>query len=275
MFCDFPEWYCTGMKAGFFQFDTTFGNKRKNFDKVGNAVKTASLDLLVLPEFFVTGYQFVSKEEVAELAEHVPDGATTDFLVNLSQDKGIYIVAGLPEKDGDKFYNSAVLTGPEGFIGSYRKTHLFYEENLFFSPGDTGFQVWDTPLGKIGIMICFDWFFPESARTLALKGAEVIAHPSNLVLPYCPQSMPVRCFENRVYAVTANRIGTEQRKEGEALTFIGQSQIISPKGEILVRAGSNEEILITADIDLSLSRDKKLNQYNDLFKDRKKEYYQV
>ena len=263
------------MKAGFFQFNTTFGNKRENFDKVRNALMTVSLDLLVLPEFFATGYQFISKEEVAELAEPVPGGETTEFLVTLSREKGMYIVAGLPERDGDKFYNSAVLTGPEGFIGIYRKTHLFFEEKIFFSSGDTGFRVWDTPIGKIGIMICFDWFFPESARTLALKGAEVIAHPSNLVLPYCPQTMPVRCLENRVYAVTANRIGTEQRKNGEALTFIGQSQITSPKAEILVRAGTDEEILMTADIDLSLSREKKLNQYNDLFKDRKPEYYRA
>ena len=261
------------MKTGFFQFNPAFGNKRENFDKVGNAVTAISLDLLVLPEFFATGYQFVSKEEVAELAEPVPDGETTEFLINLSREKGMYIVAGLPERDGNNFYNSAVLTGPEGFIGRYRKTHLFFEEKIFFAPGDSGFQVWDTPIGKIGIMICFDWFFPESARTLALKGAEVIAHPSNLVLPYCPQSMPIRCLENRVYAVTANRIGTEQRKEGEALTFIGQSQITSPKAEILVRAGTDEEVLMTADIDLSLARNKKLNQYNDLFKDRRPELY--
>ncbi len=262
------------MQAGFFQFNTTFGKKRKNFDKVRNAVKAASPDLLVLPEFFATGYQFISKGEVAELAETIPDGETTEFLVSIAREKKIYIVAGLPERDGNNFYNSAVLIGPDGFIGKYRKTHLFYEENLFFAPGDSGFRVWDTPIGKIGIMICFDWFFPESARTLALKGAEVIAHPSNLVLPYCPQSMPIRCLENRVYAVTANRIGTEQRKEGEPLTFIGQSQITSPKAEILLRAGSDEEILMTADIDLSLSRDKKLNQYNDLFKDRRPEFYQ-
>lgn len=261
------------MKASFFQFNPIFGKTDENLRNVGNALSTASLDLLVLPEFFATGYQFISKEEVAELAEPVPDGKTTDFLVTLSREKGMYIVAGLPERDSDTFYNSAVLTGPEGFIGRYRKTHLFYEEKLFFAPGDTGFRVWDTHLGKIGIMICFDWFFPESARTLALKGAEVIAHPSNLVLPFCPQSMPVRCLENRVYAVTANRIGTEQRKEGEPLTFIGQSQITSPKAEILIRAGVDEEILMTADIDLSLARDKKLNQYNDLLEDRRPKYY--
>ncbi|MBI5074486.1 MAG: acyltransferase [Nitrospirae bacterium] len=262
------------MKASFFQFNPAFGKKSDNLLRVSDVVSDITADLLVLPEFFATGYQFASADEVVDLAESVPEGETTKFLTYLSKEKGMYIVAGLPERDGGKFYNSAVFTGPKGFIGRYRKTHLFYEENIFFTPGDTGFQVWETPIGKIGIMICFDWFFPESARTLALKGAEVIAHPSNLVLPFCPQAMPIRCLENRIYAVTANRIGTEQRKEGEALTFIGQSQITSPKAEILVRAGSDEEILMTADIDLSLARDKKLNQYNDLFKDRRPEFYQ-
>jgi 5-aminopentanamidase len=261
------------MNTGFFQFNTAFGRKKENFEKVRAAVSGGCPDLLVLPEFFATGYQFVSRDEVAELAEPIPNGETTEFLLTLSREHGSYIVAGLPEKSGDIFYNSAVLTGPEGLVGLYRKTHLFFEENLFFAPGDTGFRVWDTKIGRIGVMICFDWFFPESSRTLALKGAEVIAHPSNLVLPYCPQSMPVRSLENRVFAVTANRTGTEQRKEGTALTFIGLSQITSPRAEILARAGSYDEILMTADIDLSLARDKSLNPFNDLFKDRRPAFY--
>jgi len=263
--------YC--MHAGFFQFNTSFGRKQENFGKVNAATKDTSLGLLVLPEFFATGYQFVSQDEVAELAEPVPHGETTEFLVSLSKDRNLYIVAGLPERDGDIFYNSAVLTGPEGFIGLYRKTHLFLEENLYFMPGNTGFRVWDTKIGRIGVMICFDWFFPEAARTLALMGAEVIAHPSNLVLPYCPRSMPVRCLENRVYAITANRIGTEQRKKGSVLTFIGQSQITSPAAEILAKADADQEVLLSSVLDLALARDKKLNQYNDLFKDRRPEHY--
>jgi len=261
------------MQAGFFQFNTAFGRKQENLERVRAATRDTSPDLLVLPEFFATGYQFISQEEVADLSESVPQGETTMFLAELSKEMDMYIVAGLPERDGDIFYNSAVLTGPEGFLGLYRKTHLFYEENLFFTPGNTGFRVWDTRIGRIGIMVCFDWFFPESARTLALRGAEVIAHPSNLVLPYCPQSMPVRCLENRVYAVTANRTGSEQRGDKEALTFIGQSQITSPQGEILVRAGMDEEILGIADLDVSRARDKKLNDFNDLLKDRKPDLY--
>ncbi|HEW81790.1 MAG TPA: acyltransferase, partial [Nitrospirae bacterium] len=232
------------------------------------------LELIVLPEFFATGYQFTSIDEVADLSEPIPDGNTTKALSDLSKEKGIYIVAGLPEKEGDKFYNSAVFTGPEGFIGSYRKTHLFFEEKLYFSPGDTGFRVWDTPIGKIGIMICFDWFFPESARSLALMGAEVIAHPANLVLPFCPDAMPVRCLENRVYAITANRTGTEEREEGKALTFIGKSEIVSPKAEILVRAGEDEEALMIVDIDPKTASDKSLNPFNDILKDRREDIYE-
>ncbi|HDZ84699.1 MAG TPA: acyltransferase [Nitrospirae bacterium] len=262
------------MKAAFYQFTPSFGRKEENIAKVISAVKGADLELLVLPEFFATGYQFTSADEVADLSEPIPDGNTTKALSDLSKEKGIYIVAGLPEKEGDKFYNSAVFTGPEGFIGSYRKTHLFFEEKLYFTPGDTGFRVWDTPIGKIGIMICFDWFFPESARSLALMGAEVIAHPANLVLPFCPDAMPVRCLENRVYAITANRTGTEEREEGKALTFIGKSEIVSPKAEILVRAGEDEEALMIVDIDPKTASDKSLNPFNDILKDRREDIYQ-
>jgi len=261
------------MKAGFYQFNPSFGKKEANIRKVVSAVKNADLDLLVLPELFATGYQFISKDEVAELSEPAPSGDTTEALIALSQEQNIYIVAGLPERDGDRFYNSAVLTGPEGFIGIYRKTHLFFEETLYFTPGDTGFRVWDTKIGRIGIMICFDWFFPESTRSLAIQGAEVVAHPANLVLPFCPDSMPLRCLENRVFAVTANRTGTEARKENQSLTFIGTSEIVSPKGEILARAPKDEEALMIMDIDPGTARDKTLNPYNDLLRDRRPDQY--
>jgi predicted amidohydrolase len=261
------------MKAAFLQSNPSFGEKGENLKKAASMIRYADVDLLVLPEFFATGYQFISRAEVSGLSESIPDGETTAFLAATAREKAIYITAGLPERDGDRFYNSAVLVGPDGFIGSYRKTHLYSEETLYFSPGDTGFRVWDTPIGKIGIMICFDWFFPESARTLALMGAEIIAHPANLVLPYCPQSMPVRCLENGVFAVTANRIGTEHRKEGEPLTYIGQSQIVSPKAEILVRAPEDLECLMTAELDPATARDKSLNPFNNLFHDRRPNLY--
>jgi len=262
------------MKAGFYQFSPVFGDKEKNLQTVVSAVRRSQADLLVLPELFATGYQFLSVDEVAELSEPVPDGETTRVLAELSREKGMYIAAGLPERDGELFYNSAVLTGPDGFIGAYRKVHLFFEETLFFTPGNEGFRVWDTGIGRIGIMICFDWFFPESMRSLALLGADIVAHPSNLVLPFCPDSMPVRCLENGVFAITANRTGTEDRKNDQPLTFIGKSEVVSPGGKILVRAPGNEDSLLTADIEPEQARDKTLNPYNDLLKDRRPGLYE-
>jgi predicted amidohydrolase len=261
------------MRAGFFQFDAEFGNKEKNFAKVRSALKDVEVDLLVLPEFFATGYQFASADEVEHLSESLEKGITAEFLTDLCTARRMFIVAGLPERAGDLFYNSAIFTGPEGVIGMYRKTHLFFEENLYFTPGDTGFRVWNTKLGRIGIMICFDWFFPESMRTLALRGAEVVAHPSNLVLPHCPEAMPVRCLENRLYSITANRIGMEHRKEKEPLRFIGRSLIASPKGRVLASAPEDGEALMIADIEPVEARDKRLNAFNDLFKDRRPELY--
>jgi 5-aminopentanamidase len=261
------------MRAGFYQFEPVFGEKEENIEKVLNILKDVNADLIVLPELFATGYQFVSHDEVDRLSEQIPHGYTTEILAGLSRSKGMYIVAGLPEKHGEKFFNSAILTGPEGYIGVYRKTHLFFEEKLWFTPGNTGLEVFSTAIGKIGIMICFDWMFPESMRTLALKGAEVVAHPSNLVLPYCPNAMPTRCLENRVYAVTANRIGTENRKEGQTFKFIGTSQIISPDSTVYAKASENEESLEIADIVLEKARDKSLNPFNDIFLDRRPGMY--
>ncbi|MDA8106824.1 MAG: acyltransferase [Nitrospiraceae bacterium] len=261
------------MKAGFFQFSPLFGDVAGNVEKVGRALAGKQVDLLVLPELFNTGYQFVSKDEVARLSEEVPSGFTTQKLIELSKEKNAHIVAGLAERQGNVFFNSAVLTGPDGFIGRYRKTHLFFEENLWFSPGDSGFGVWDTPVGRIGIMICFDWFFPESARTLALQGADIIAHPSNLVLPNCPDSMPTRCLENRVFAVTADRTGKEQRGGKEGLEFIGTSEIVSPSGKVLLRAGRTTEELGIVEIDVTEARNKELNRFNNLFRDRRKDFY--
>lgn len=117
-------------------------------------------------------------------------------------------------------------------------------------------------------MICFDWFFPESARTLALKGAEIIAHPANLVMPYAPRAMPIRALENRVYTITADRVGEER-----GLKFIGKSLIASPKAEVLSIASETEEEIGVVEIDLNLARNKRLNDMNDIFKDRREEYY--
>jgi len=261
------------IRAACYQFEPAFGETERNLETVLQALADLEADLIVLPELFTSGYQFASAGEVERMAERVPGGRTTEALGALSRKKGAYIVAGLCERDNERFYNSAIVTGPHGFMGVYRKTHLFFEEKLWFSPGDTGFKVFSTEIGRVGVMICFDWIFPESMRTLALMGADVVAHPANLVLPYCPTAMPVRCLENKLYAMTANRVGREQRKEGPALTFIGTSQIVAPDSTVLARAPETGEALICATIDVEKARDKALNPHNDLFQDLRPEMY--
>jgi predicted amidohydrolase len=261
------------MRIGFYQYKPQFGEVAKNLDAVVAVLEQAEADLIVLPELFASGYQFVSQDEVMQLAESVTDGPTTRRLIDLAKNRQMHIVAGIPERAGDRYYNSAVVVGPSGFVGCYRKTHLFFEETLFFTPGDTGFQVWDIGPAKIGVMICFDWYYPEAARTLALKGAEIICHPSNLVLPNCPDSMPVRCLENRVFAVTCNRTGTEVRGGKDPLTFIGNSETVSPRGAILYRAPRDKEELCILEVDPAEARNKALTPYNDLLRDRRESLY--
>ncbi|HEY6262443.1 MAG TPA: nitrilase-related carbon-nitrogen hydrolase, partial [Nitrospiraceae bacterium] len=136
------------MRVGFFQFAPVFGDVSHNLDKVVETLDRADADLIVLPELFASGYQFVSQHEMAMLSESVPDGPTTQRLIDLAKRRRMIIVAGLPEHAGTVWYNSAVIVGSSGFIGCYRKTHLFFEETLFFTPGDTGFQVWDIGAAK-------------------------------------------------------------------------------------------------------------------------------
>ncbi len=261
------------MRVGYYQNNPEFGAVAENLDRIAAKLDEAEADLIVLPELCASGYQFISQDEVNRLAEPVPDGPTTKRLLDIAKRKQLFIVAGLPERTGLACYNSAVAVGPKGFIGCYRKTHLFFEETLFFTPGDTGFQVWDIDQAKIGVMVCFDWYYPESARTLALKGAEIICHPSNLVLPNCPDSMPVRCLENRVFAVTCNRTGSEARGGKDQLTYIGNSEVVNPRGMILHRAPREREELCVVEIDPVEARNKSVTRYNDLLRDRRESLY--
>ena len=163
------------------------------------------------------------------------------------------------------------LISPDGLIGVYRKAHLFFEEKKFFQPGDTGFHIFEYKNVKLGMLICFDWIYPEAMRTLSIKGAQIILHPANLVTPYCPDAMITRALENRVFIILANRCGEEERN-GKNNKFIGQSEVVSPQGKILVRVGQEECVKIV-DIDPSLALNKKFNQYNDLLIDRREHLY--
>ncbi len=261
------------MKVGFFQFAPQFGELARNLQSILDAIESFEGDLLVFPELALSGYQFVSKNEVRELAIEIPTGTVFQQLEEVIREHSIYAVIGLAEHASSALYNSAVLIGPNGYIGTYRKVHLFLEETLWFSPGDTGFRVWDIGLAKLGLLVCFDWFYPEAARTLALQGADILCHPSNLVLPHCPDAMVTRCLENRVFAITANRVGQEQRGEKSALQFIGLSEIVAPNGQVVHRASRDDSELFTTTIDVTHARDKRVNAYNDLFKDRQPQWY--
>ncbi|HIE66010.1 MAG: nitrilase-related carbon-nitrogen hydrolase [Nitrospira sp.] len=269
------------MKLGFVQMDCRFGEVEKNLEKAIGFILRKKSDLWVLPELFNTGYQFVSKKEVAELSEAVPGGPTTQRLIAIAKERKTTIVAGLVERSGRDLYNASVLVGPKGLIGVYRKIHLFYEEKQWFTPGNLPFSVY--PVGyksdkggtlkaRIGMMICFDWIFPESMRTLALLGSDIICHPANLVLPYCPDAMVTRSLENNVYAVTANRVGVEFRSK-ESLTYIGRSEVVDPGGKIIFRASDKKEEACVVSIDPKRARNKRLNRFNDILRDRREGFY--
>jgi predicted amidohydrolase len=144
-------------------------------------------------------------------------------------------------------------------------------EKDFFEPGDVGLPVYDIGPCRIGMLVCFDWIFPEAWRVLALKGADIICHPANLVLPgLAQQAVPVHALTNRLYVVTANRIGSE----GE-LTFTGMSTIADPKGQVLVQASRTREEVSKIEIDVSLARVKDITSRNNILADRRPEEYQL
>lgn len=260
------------MKAAFIQFNPIFGDIEGNIRKAVTLIKMTEAEIIVLPELFNTGYLLISKEEAFDLSEPLPGGKTTDALSAAARENKVHIVAGLIEREEEKLFNSAVIISPSGYLGKYRKIHLFNEEKLWFQPGDLGFNVFDIGICKIGVMVCFDWFFPESMRTLMLKGADLICHSANLVLPFCQDAMTTRCLENRVFAVTANRTGEEIRN-GKRFHYTGKSQITGPDAKILYQAGAETEEIGLAEINIHLSRNKNLNPYNHILLDRRDSFY--
>ncbi|RLG69031.1 MAG: acyltransferase [Methanobacteriota archaeon] len=262
------------MRVGYAQIKPCIGNKKLNLETTFWAVEEAAglgADLLVLPELCTTGYAFRDREEAKKLAEPVP-GPTTNSWAEKTREHGMYMVAGICEIDGNKLFNTAVLVGPHGFVGKYRKTHLFLDEKEIFTPGNSLSEVYTLPeMGaRVGILICFDWVFPEVARTLALAGAEILCQPANLVLEYCPLVMRARSIENRVYTITSNRIGEER-----GLRFIGKSQVTDVRGEILVSSPSDVAEVKVVEIDPNQARDKYITPKNHLFNDRRTEIYNL
>jgi len=259
------------MKLGLFQFCPVFGDPAANVERIASAVRSAEADLWVLPELATTGYLFADRAECAALGEPVP-GPSTERLAALCRERSTRLVVGVAERHADRLFNSAAYVGPDGPVAVYRKVHLFDRERETFEPGPEPFAVHPLGAHRLGMMICFDWLFPESARSLGLLGADLIAHPANLVLPFCQAAMATRALENGVFCATANRVGTE-RRAGSELTFTGRSQLVDPQGKVLARAPAEGEATLVVDVDLAAARNKTINTSNDRFRDRRPECY--
>ncbi len=260
------------MKIGFVQFRPVLANVEatiREIDRLSGQFQSA--DLVVLPELCNSGYNFVSANQAQQTAEDAQSGRFAQYLLALTQRHGQYIVAGINERDEEsgRLYNSAIVVGPWGHVGKYRKLHLFLNERDFFQPGNSGLPVFDLGMCKVGILICFDWIFPEAWRVLALRGADIVCHPANLVLPGLAQrAIPVHAVMNHVFIVTANRIG----QEGD-LTFTGLSTIANPKGDVLAQASQIETEVQLVDVEMATARDKAITPRNDVLADRRPEEY--
>jgi len=260
------------LKIGLIQFAPVLGDVQATIRKIDGLIDQCQItDILVLPELCNSGYNFTSFEEAWETSEEIENSIFINHLLSKCKQFNLHIVSGFNERDNNNLYNSAILIGPKGYIGKYRKLHLFMNEKDYFKPGNISLPVFDIGLCKIGMLVCFDWIFPEVWRILALKGAEIICHPSNLVLPGLAQkAVPIHALTNRIYTITANRIGTE----GD-LSFTGLSTIANPNGDILFQASRTEEETVMKDIDITVARDKIITKKNDLFSDRRPEEYSI
>lgn len=252
------------------QFQPAFAEPEENirrlkplFDRVQDS------RLVILPELSNSGYNFKGYEEAFLNAEAIgKEGVFQDFLIAQAKAKNFYIVSGINEREGDKLFNTAILVGSEGVIGKYRKAHLFMNEKDIFQKGNTGFSVFDLGGFKIGIMICFDYLFPEPWRIMAQKGADLICHPSNLLTMNAHRCLPGLSLMNRVFIATSNRIGTE----GD-ITFSGLSVFTDPSGSITKMASPDKTEIITTEIDTELSGNKMITSRNHVFNDRLPEMY--
>ncbi|WHO75957.1 nitrilase family protein [Rhizobium sp. BT03] len=264
------------------QFEPIVGDRAHNLaaiERLVRAAKAKGADIVVLPELADSGYSFRDADEVAALAGPVPGGPSAETLRRLAGELGLYIVSGVAEQDGDRFYNSALLSGPDGYIGKYRKLHLWNNENRLFKKGDLGLPVFDLPFGRIGIAICYDGWFPETFRELALAGAELVCVPTNWVPmagaksaaePMANILHKAAAHTNGLYIACADRIGVERGQ-----SFIGRSLIVGPQGwPISGPASADREEILLAQIDLSsVTETRTLNSFNHLLGDRRADVY--
>ncbi len=257
------------------QTEPSFLDVPENHARAMELIRSVRADLYLFPELYLSGYAFSTRQEV-ERCGLGQENPYFEELSALSRERGIAICGGYAEKapgDNGTFYNSAFLIGDGALLANYRKTHLFYREHDFFAPGDTGFIVTEYRGVRLGLMVCFDWIYPESARTLALRGAQVILHPSNLVLPYCQRAMFARAVENRVFVATANRVGREDNAFGDDLTFTGGSQVVTPEGTYVLTFDEEETGIRAVTVDPAEADGKQLNAYDTILHDLRPEMY--
>jgi predicted amidohydrolase len=264
------------------QMHPKVGDKAANVAASLAFIERAAADgarLIVLPELANSGYVFESREEAFALAEEVPAGPTCQAWMRAAARLGVTLVAGIAEREGDALYNAAVVVGPAGYIGTFRKVHLWNAENLFFEPGNLGFPVFKTPIGRIGVAICYDIWFPETFRLQALQGADIVCVPTNWVP--IPGQAPGReamatvlamaaAHSNSIFIACADRVGTERGQP-----FEGQSVIVGCTGWPVAGPASREaEEIVLADIDLgSARRLRNWNHFNQVLRDRRTDVY--
>ncbi len=267
------------VKIAAVQIEPVIMRNRENLDKILLKTRTAAssgADLIVFPECALTGYVFSSREEAIPYMETIP-GPSTDKLAACCRELGVHVVVGLIEIEGNKCFNAAVLLGPEGLVGKYRKNHLpFLGIDRFLDPGDGPFKVYKTPIGNIGIHICYDCNFPESARVMTLLGADILVLPTNWPEgrgKVAKHVVVARAYENKVHFVGVDRVGRERGTK-----FIGLSKIINAWGDTLAEADSDNEQIIYGEVSLAEARDKhiifKAGEFEmDLLHDRRPELY--
>ena len=257
-------------KIGVAQSDFKLAEVQANLNVIHDLLARASLadvDVLVLPELANSGYNFETRDQASAAAEEADAGPFCALLRDWSTG-GRLAAGGFCEKSGNDLYNSAAVYANGRLVTVYRKAHLFANEISFFLPGNEKPPVFEFNGNSYGVMICFDWFFPEVARSLALRGAQIILHPSNLVLPWCQKAMLTRSIENRVFTATANRTGVDRD-----LSFSGLSQVTSPRGDLLVQADGTSSGVVWAEVDLNDADNKRITRQNDLFQCRRPELY--
>ncbi|CAN5764805.1 carbon-nitrogen hydrolase family protein [soil metagenome] len=241
------------------QMDVRLGDRAGNLQGILEHLDRAAdagAQLIAFPECVLTGYCFDSREEALSLAETIP-GPSTDRLASACAERGVSIIVGLLERDGDRLYNACALIGPKGVIGSYRKIHLpFIGVDRFVDPGDRPFTVHEAAGLRIGMHICYDGVFPESGRVLSLLGADLLALPTNWPKGAEAQAehlSAMRAMENVVYAMAIDRVGLER-----GFQFIGRSSIADPSGGYLAFASKDQEEILLAEIDPARARNKRI-----------------